>query len=117
MSVVEEIWSLASENLRKQMTEDTFQKWIAIIQPVSCQDDSIKLGVSNSFFADWISEHYQSYIFDALQETTSKTWKISFEEGHDAPAPKVSYQASRPNKLKAKKQSEAMSRHPQINQR
>ena len=117
MSIVQEIWDLASENLRKQMTEDTFQKWIAIIQPISYEGETLKLGVSNSFFADWISEHYESYILDALKMTTSKSWKLFFEEGHDAPLPKVAYQASRPNRLKAKKQSEAMSRHPQINQR
>ena len=117
MSVVQEIWNIASESLRKQMTEDTFQKWIAIIQPVSCEAENIKLGVSNSFFADWIAEHYESYILDALESTTGKSWKVSFEEGHDAPVTKVTYQASKPHPVKAKRQSEALGRHPQINQR
>ena len=114
---VHEIWNEASVLLKKQMTEDTFQKWIAIIQAVSVQDDTIVLGVSNSFFADWISEHYEFYIKESLKQVTSKDFTVVFEEGHDAPEPKISYQESRPNRLKKKKQVEAMSRHPQINER
>ncbi len=62
------VWSQVAGKLRKQLSTESFQQWFANIVPVAVEDGELHLGVSDDFFADFLSSHYGDLIVGALQE-------------------------------------------------
>lgn len=69
-----ELWSIACGNLKNVLSAEVYSRWIDIIVPVDCSPDgSFILSVDNDFCRDWITQHYQSFILDALHVAGADT--------------------------------------------
>jgi chromosomal replication initiator protein len=64
-----------------------FEQWFEGLAPLALDANSIKLGVSDDFFADWLNDNYADILANALKEAAGRELKFSFESGH-APRPR-----------------------------
>lgn len=60
------LWSEASRYLKDRLSKDVFEKWIAVIQCRSIEDNCVTLVVGNDFYQSWLEEHYVPLIRDAM---------------------------------------------------
>ena len=65
-------WDNVLRCVRKQISPQSYETWFAPTKQVSCGPDFIAVEVPNTFFKDWLVEHYSSHINDALK-TLDKT--------------------------------------------
>lgn len=94
------------EQISEHVNGQPFATWFKPIRPISSNDETIELEVPNSFFLEWIKEHYLTLIFDALRHASKKSltvaWKINTEMPRLAVAKKSSAREDLP---KLQKQS------------
>ena len=81
---IQPLWIDVSARLRGILNADTFDRWIAGIVPLSIDETSCRLGVSNDMFCEWLANNYQDVISTAVREVTGHPHKIIFESGHEA---------------------------------
>ncbi len=70
------LWSAACQRLKETLPKDIFDKWIAVIQCQSIEEDRAVLVVSNDFYQDWLEEHYLPLIKNAMAVVSGKTFQI-----------------------------------------
>ena len=97
-----EIWHNCCKQLKTILSVDIYDRWIAVIKPVSLEDNKLKLAVANDFYKDWLEENYLPLIdksliligqenitalidvdvksFDASQKNESTSAEISIKE-------------------------------------
>jgi len=46
---LDELWSKACSNIKLDLNEETFSRWIAIIHPLDFNGSKLRLGVENEF--------------------------------------------------------------------
>lgn len=80
---VTSVWATASARLQQVLNEDTFERWIAGIRPLSLQGGVCRLGVSNDMFSDWLATNYQGVIQEAVSLAAGGPAKVVFESGHE----------------------------------
>ena len=62
-----ELWTNACEHLKSALESgDVYSRYIAPVKPVSIEGDRFILHVDNEFLKDWIENHYQHAILNAL---------------------------------------------------
>ena len=82
---IKNIWHSCCEQLRTILSNDIYDRWIAVIKPLSIKDNNIQLAVANDFYKDWLEENYLPLIEKALtitgheELTATLTVDISFE--------------------------------------
>jgi chromosomal replication initiator protein len=81
------LWSAACEKLKGMVGKTAFEQWFEGLAPLALDANSIKLGVSDDFFADWLNDNYADILANALKEAAGRELKFSFESGH-APRPR-----------------------------
>ena len=73
------LWNEAKIILRQRLGEETYQRWIDVIDAKSIDADTLTLSVRNDFYQSWLEENYLSYITEAIAEITGgKTYSIKF---------------------------------------
>ena len=72
------IWGKTCDLLRAKINEQSFQTWLRPVQPKSMFDGRILLQVPNSFFADWIEQHYLPIIEESAREVTGTPLRVAF---------------------------------------
>jgi len=75
---VQRIWGKVCELLHGKINEQSFQTWLKPVQPKSMVDGHLLVQVPNSFFADWIEQHYLPVIEETAKEVTGLPLRISF---------------------------------------
>ncbi|MFO7821531.1 MAG: chromosomal replication initiator protein DnaA [Lentisphaeria bacterium] len=79
-----EIWAATSSRLQSLLNEDTYDRWIAGIIPLEVEGkNTLKLGVSNDIFCEWLQKNYNDVIVRNIEEATGRAFKIQFEGGHN----------------------------------
>lgn len=106
------VWEETSEKLRSLLNEDTYDRWIAGIVPLHMSGQTMRLGVSNATFSEWLNANYKDLIAGALEDATGRSLDVQFEAGHDvrhddrgvaecpqpcSPAPKMTKQRGEPH--------------------
>ncbi|MDD5668437.1 MAG: chromosomal replication initiator protein DnaA [Candidatus Omnitrophica bacterium] len=61
------IWTETSGYLKETLGEIVFQTWIAPLKPLEANKDKIILEAPDTFFKDWVEQHYSSVIKAALK--------------------------------------------------
>ena len=61
-----EIWHNCCKQLKTILSVDIYDRWIAVIKPVSLEDNKLKLAVANDFYKDWLEENYLPLIDKSL---------------------------------------------------
>ncbi|HEY3309543.1 MAG TPA: chromosomal replication initiator protein DnaA [Desulfuromonadaceae bacterium] len=75
---MQEAWQQAIENLEKVLSERDFTTWIKPILFSHHDADSIYLSVPTLFFKEWLEEHHQKVLVDAVSKTAGCNVSISF---------------------------------------
>lgn len=65
------LWRHAKENLKRVLSEDSYDRWIEPIKPISLSDSELILGVDNDYCQMWLSENYLGMIVDAVKASGS----------------------------------------------
>jgi len=81
-----EVWKKARLLLKEQLTEDIFNRWISVIQPISNKKDNITLSVANDYYQDWLEENYLPLIQNAIASVTGEQFSVCFEVNSIDPA-------------------------------
>ena len=56
------LWQDVRENIKKELSEQTFKTWIDPVTLYRFDNDSATLAIPNSFYGSWLREHYQDLI-------------------------------------------------------
>jgi chromosomal replication initiator protein len=83
MNNVEELWQKVVENLKDQMSEESFNLWIQPLKPVNFDNGILVLQVPNKYFSDWLKNHQQENIEKILSTQAENKIGISFRETQD----------------------------------
>jgi len=76
---IKEVWHGVCALLADRLSTDVFDRWIAIIQPVSLGDDILHLSVSNDFYLSWLEENYLPMIEEAVTSVHGQPVEIRIE--------------------------------------
>ncbi len=76
------LWGAACERLNELLHQVTFEQLVHNIVPLKIEDHCICLGVSDSFFGDWIKDNYDVELKDALAGVDGTAYDFRFEEGY-----------------------------------
>lgn len=89
ISETEKVWAECLDFLEKRVKRQSFYTWLRPTKLFS-QNGHLFISVPNRFVAEWLEEHYQPLIAEALAEITRQqipfSFKISSEKG-DFPLP------------------------------
>lgn len=98
-----EIWTDFLKEIKRNVTQMTFNTWFLPIKPLEMSGSSIKVQLPSQFFWEWIDEHYKNLItktiHNVLGEQISLTYIIS--EDTDPIEPKKEIAAQIIEKTKA----------------
>jgi len=70
-SVCQDVWTRVCGLLRSSLSDDIYERWIAVIQPGQlCGEDCLELRVASDFYSTWLEENYVPLIQDAFASVT-----------------------------------------------
>lgn len=75
---LEGAWAQVLQNIRKQISPQSYETWFAPTRQVACSDNSITVEVPNKFFKDWLIEHYNEQISRAVEGLGEGRFDIQF---------------------------------------
>ena len=99
---MENIWLEAQANLKKVLSEQTYNTWIDPLKFLGATDDTIVLEVPSSFFQKWVTDKYLAMIKEAVLAVNAKSYHFEFHVGEAKP--------EAPPQQKPEKEKEAKSR-------
>ena len=73
------IWEKIILKIREELSDQSFNAWIA---PISCKhisEDSLILSVPDRFYGDWVREHYETLIQSAAVEVIGSRPPVHYE--------------------------------------
>lgn len=88
---VKELWKNACKHLEELLHPDVYSRWIAVIDPVSLDQNVLTLEVDNDFYQTWLEENYLPLIRNAILVVSDSELEILFsvktQTAHAEPAP------------------------------
>ena len=54
------------KQLKKILSDDVYDRWIAVIEPLEIVENTLFLAVANDFYKDWLEENYLPLINKSL---------------------------------------------------
>ena len=73
-----DIWKKCLSLIKESVPALTYNTWFLPIKPVSFLDDQLKIEVPNSFFIEWIEEHYNGIINNVVRQTLGEDGKLLY---------------------------------------
>ena len=73
-----EVWDRCLGIIRQQISEENFNTWFVPIVPSSFANDVLTLELPNSFFYEWIEEHFSGLITKSLCEVCGEPCKARY---------------------------------------
>jgi chromosomal replication initiator protein len=67
------VWNDAAVLLKEHTSKDIFETWFRELSIGNISENEAVLNVPNKFFRDWIREHYQSVLEEALGTATGRS--------------------------------------------
>jgi chromosomal replication initiator protein len=74
-----ELWERALDDLRGRLSTENFDTWLAPVQCVGIESETVTLRIPNRFFQDWLSAHYLDLILETLGRETQSSLKVAWE--------------------------------------
>jgi len=84
MTASADLWDRCLENLKKDLNSQSFETWFKPTT-ASISDSTLKVQVPNEFFRDWIRDHYQLQLQNAVKAVYPEQLEIQFEVQASAP--------------------------------
>lgn len=72
------IWKNCLSIIKENVPALTYNTWFLPIKPVSYLEDVLKIEVPNSFFIEWIEEHYNTIINNAIRQSLGHEGKLLY---------------------------------------
>lgn len=66
------LWNLAKDSLKRALSEDSYDRWIEPIKPLSLSETELMLGVDNEFCQQWLNDNYLGMIEDAVHANSAE---------------------------------------------
>ncbi|OYD16482.1 hypothetical protein CH330_02675 [candidate division WOR-3 bacterium JGI_Cruoil_03_51_56] len=73
-----ELWAEVLKCLKMRVSHEGFETWFAPTKGSTLKKEVIEVRVPNSFFAEWIGQHYSGEIGSALRSLTGRELTVSF---------------------------------------
>jgi len=73
------IWDDACKQLKGILTDDIYNRWIAVIKCLEISGSTMRLAVANDFYKDWLEENYFPIIRKAVMVVSGREMDISLE--------------------------------------
>lgn len=81
-SGVRQLWEVACMRLKGFLNPVTYEQIVHNILPLRIETDNVYLGISDSFFGDWLNDNYGVDISKALKDIDGISYSYVFEEGY-----------------------------------
>ncbi len=83
------IWGDFLRIIKENVPTITFNTWFLPIKPIEVSDSTLKIQVPNSFFIEWIDEHYNTLINNAVSKLIGDDGKLVYivNESEEKEAP------------------------------
>ena len=85
MTASADLWDRCLESLKKDLNNQSFETWFKPTT-ASVTENTLKVQVPNEFFRDWIRDHYQLQLQNAVKAVYPEQLEIQFEVQAIAPA-------------------------------
>jgi len=84
-TAVESLWEEVLSLFKPQLNDESFDLWLKPVKPLGLENGKMVVQVPNSFFADWLRDHYQTQLEELLRERSGEPVSLSFEVGYSGP--------------------------------
>jgi chromosomal replication initiator protein len=71
-------WSAVLQYMRKQLSPQSYETWFTPTKQAASKNESIIVEVPNTFFKDWLIEHYSEHISRALKQSGQENTNIEY---------------------------------------
>ena len=68
MAELEDLWEKAQQSMQRKINQQNYGTWIKPLRPLSFSENIFVLEVPNKFFKEWLAEHYEKALREALTE-------------------------------------------------
>ena len=75
---MQNVWQQASNNIEKVLSELDFSTWIKPVEYSHHDDSTLYLNVPNSFYKEWLKEHYYQMLTGAITVSAGKKLAVDF---------------------------------------
>ncbi len=72
------IWKKCLSLIKENVPALTYNTWFLPIKPISYTEDNLEIEVPNSFFIEWIEEHYNTIINNAIRQMLGSKGKLHY---------------------------------------
>jgi len=76
-------WKECLKIIRENVPFITYNTWFLPIKPIEVEDNVLKVSVPNSFFVEWIDEHYNTLINKTLTQVFGDSAKLVYVVGEE----------------------------------
>ena len=73
-----ELWGQTCKHLQELLHPDVYSRWIAVIEPVALDENTLTLAVDNDFYQSWLEENYLPLIKNAILTVNKDPLNIAF---------------------------------------
>lgn len=74
----EGLWAAILDYVRPRVSREGFETWLAPTKGVALSGNVLEVDVPNSFFADWLSQHYSAEVQAAMTSVSRQELSVSF---------------------------------------
>ena len=86
---MDDLWNQALSVIKKKINKQSFDTWFLPTIQVAQKDSHISVGVPNTFFADWLQDHYLPIIKESLRGLSDREIQVEFIVNHKFPVPQT----------------------------
>lgn len=72
------IWKDCLKIIKENVPQITYNTWFLPIKPVNFTGDTIEVQIPSKFFWEWVDEHYNTLLNNALREVIGDTAKLTY---------------------------------------
>ena len=73
-----DVWKECLSLIKENVPFITYNTWFLPIKPLDLQDNTLKIQVPNSFFIEWIEEHFNTLINKAIKQVLGQDCKLVY---------------------------------------
>lgn len=73
------VWNKVKQVLARELSEQSFKTWLEPVRCLDLNENSITLGVPDSYYGHWLKTHYENLISSAAQETVGASLEIKYK--------------------------------------
>ncbi|VAX24913.1 Chromosomal replication initiator protein DnaA [hydrothermal vent metagenome] len=78
LSEPKNIWKQCLSFIKENVPPITYNTWFIPIKPISYEDNILKIQVPNSYFIEWIDEHYNTVINTTVKQILGENGKLVY---------------------------------------